>query len=406
MMLFITKIYRRIKYYIFYTLMLFFRNFISKSHNVWVFGAWYGKHYSDNSKYLFRYLNRKNTDLKLIWIGDDKEVIKEVINDGGEACWMLSLKSLYWVLKAKVYVYSTSPSDICLYDSKNTIFVNVWHGMPMKKICCDHQKPIKKKVNFLQIINRFILFKIIHQKVPEPHLIPATSKFTAKFLKSAFRTKNVYILGQPRDDVFFIKNRNHFKSYLGYNISNKTIVTYLPTHRKYGFDQTKKLFSSNEMEQEAEEIFLANNIIFFEKRHFSDKQSPRLSNLTSIIDISEKNIDVQELLCISDVLITDYSSCFVDFILTKRPIIFYPYDLNDYIINDNDLYFDYKSNVPGPIVYNEKELLSTIVKFTHDSAIYNKMYNIKADKFQLFSDGRNCERVADAIWTLLCNAHD
>jgi len=74
---------------------------------------------------------------------------------------------------------------------------------------------------------------------------------------------------------------------------------------------------------------------------------------------NELPLDVQELLLISDLLITDYSSCFIDFLLLDRPIIFYAYDLNYYRKYRGFLY-DYRQIAPGEITMTRRETAKAI----------------------------------------------
>src|SRR5208283_2067110 len=70
--------------------------------------------------------------------------------------------------------------------------------------------------------------------------------------------------------------------------------------------------------------------------------------------------DIYEVLHLCDILITDYSSIFFDFLKFNKPIIFYPYDFLEYQKLDRCFYFDYKQFVPGPIVYSFDEMLKLI----------------------------------------------
>ena len=63
---------RKVAYWIIKPLAVFFSSIIPKSPNVWVFGAWAGKRYSDNPRYLFEYIARAQPQIRPIWLAKDK----------------------------------------------------------------------------------------------------------------------------------------------------------------------------------------------------------------------------------------------------------------------------------------------------------------------------------------------
>ena len=90
-------------------------------------------------------------------------------------------------------------------------------------------------------------------------------------------------------------------------------------------------------------------------------------------------IFTQDLLLITDILFTFYSSCYIDFLNTGRTIIFYPYDLNDYITHDRELYFDYYDELitPGVKCITEEELIKAIESTVKDPDLdYEKRQNL------------------------------
>lgn len=84
------------------------------------------------------------------------------------------------------------------------------------------------------------------------------------------------------------------------------------------------------------------------------------SGLSDCIFSVGNHIDTQELLLICDLLITDYSSCYIDFLHCNKPIIHYLFDGEYYQKNDRGLYYSFKDVAAGPIIYDEAELISNI----------------------------------------------
>ena len=130
----------------------------------------------------------------------------------------------------------------------------------------------------------------------------------------------------------------------------------MPTHRKYGKgDQNPVIFTKN---KEAEKYFNDHNIKVLIKLH-PNMSSEMVVNNSSILNVTNLVNDTQELLYITDLLISDYSSCVIDYLMLDRPIIFYLYD-NYEKVEENDLYFKLEDYAPCCITNNESQLLLEI----------------------------------------------
>lgn len=116
------------------------------------------------------------------------------------------------------------------------------------------------------------------------------------------------------------------------------------------------------------------------------------SNRIRIVDNSKK--DIQELLKESQLLITDYSSVYMDFAYMKKPIIYYQFDYEMYRENQlQEGYFSYKNDGFGPIVYNENEIIEKIMYFYKKNYKVDDIYINRMEKFFEVHDNKNNERV-------------
>lgn len=378
----------KLKKLIIYTLNLplyFLSNFINKKDNIWLFGSWYGKNYSDNSKYLFEYINKYQPDIRAIWITDNKEVIKLLKEKKYEVYKRYSIKSIIIGLQAKysIYVLTNFTDSLAFLNNKKTKNINLWHGIPLKKIGFDN-----KYINLEKIINlkkTLLPFLDINND-----LMIACSKEDQKHFISAFKNSNVKITGYPRNDIL----NNKF-------INKKLIITYLPTCRNEQ-ESNFELFDNFDFKIEKWEITLnkinANLII---KNHFYN--NVKVEFLNSInksenIEYIQKNtIDVMDILTNTDILITDYSSVYFDFLLTEKPIIFASFDYQDYIKKDKELYYNYTEVTPGPKCQNWNEVLKWVIEFSENPNLYKEERKIIKDKFHKYQDNLSCKRVFDEI---------
>lgn len=324
-----------------------------RSRRICVFGAWLGKKFADNSKALFIEA-QKHKELHVIWIAKDQEVVDMVRQEGYEAYTWFSVKGIWYQLRAKYAVISNGISDLKHAFLGNAVFINLWHGVPLKKIGYDdfYEKDWNSK-------KQSIRDKIINVPLGREYVV-ATSKTIAEIYQGAFRRpkEQILCLGQPRNDIFFTNTSNPL-------FSGKKIILYAPTHRKEGkepIDLTKIM----QMDQ-LEEFCKKNDYYFLVKKHFYHSlETEELSLYSRILDITKEPYDTQKLLMAADILITDYSSIYIDYLLLDRPIIFYYFDYENYLQSDREMYFDYEKVTPGDKVNNFGELLDSLNHISHD----------------------------------------
>lgn len=360
-----------------------FLKFWPISEKRWVFGAQNGNAYIDNSKYLFEFVLKNHQELKPIWITRSYKTFRELKKRHLPVAHNLSIFGLWYVATAHIVAFSTTRSDILfVHPKRKRKIVNLWHGMPMKKIVYDYAPHRPENKNWKGNIWDKLVVPFSHKHVA---LIPATSKYFQGILTSAFRNNNVFVTGQPRTDVFFQWNSGDIKKELGFQENDK-IITYMPTHRAYGKGELNpRIFEQN---KSAIEYFEQNNIKLVWKFHKNmlDHYNPDNETLSiSLVDLTAKQVDPQKLLFISDILITDYSSCYIDYLLLKRPVLFYLYD--NYETDDNELYFKPQDHFGEMIAQTEEKLLHLI---RSNKTLNNSIYH---DHF----DGSASQRIYDKI---------
>lgn len=211
----------------------------------------------------------------------------------------------------------------------------------------------------------------------------------------AMSSDKVLLLGIPRTDIFYDQEyiqSTKDKFYKKYpQLKNKKIILFGPTFRgnarKTGYFPTKKFDPVkiyNELNQEYAIII---------KRHFfiNDKFRipPEYSDFIMNLDASE---DINDLLFITDILITDYSSTVFEASLLDIPMIFYAFDLDNYI-SERSFYFEYKNFIPGKITYTQNGIISSIKNNDFEE------FKIKEfrSKFFKYHDGKSSERVVNYI---------
>lgn len=202
-------------------------------------------------------------------------------------------------------------------------------------------------------------------------------------------------LGVPRTDIFFDNSYSKFakdKFYSKYpKLKDKKIILFGPTFRgtsrKTGYypdDAFDPINLYNSLNQEYAIII---------KRHFFINNKFNIPKEYSdyIIDLNVSE-DINDLLFVTDILITDYSSTVFEASLLDIPMLFYAFDLDEYI-SERSFYFEYKGFVPGKITYDKNELLESIKNKDFEKFKINDF----KEKFFDDTDGKSTERIANYI---------
>ena len=285
---------------------------IPKSRRIWVYGAWSGRNYSDNPKYMFEYMCRYHPDIKSVWISRDNHVISKLRNAGFSAYNRLSMGGLYYTLRAGVAFETAGNEDISPFiNNIKTKTIMMWHGVGGKSSKW-------KKGQF----GTTTKFKFDY--------FPASSELYIKIMSEA---KNVpqnqfCITGQARDDAFVNSQTFEPLEQIKRKNPESKLIVYMPTHRNFGYHEN----TINIEEIKRVDSFLRENqMIMIFKPHFNELKfylsfEENLSNI--IIAKDSEWSDPYEYLHYFDLMIGDYSSVMYDFLCADKPIVLYTYDID------------------------------------------------------------------------------
>lgn len=372
--------------------------FVPKEKNLYIFGSWKGKDFIDNAKYFYNYLKKKNLDKRLVVIIKNRKKYYQLLKKGYEVYLAYSLRGLLITARASVCFITHAVEDdlnVCTL-TRGTKIIQLWHGAPIKRL-----KRASATINnkLLKLLLIFI-YKVSHYCFPEVGLVSTISSFFRKDLADFLGVENnkVKVLGQPRNDAFFKKKK---KKIFGKYEGLKKYILFAPTHR--GNKGNLKFFTDKFL-LKLNKYLNQNNFLFVIKVHpWSSKKKQLYKNYSNIINASFlKNVDIQDMLCKTDILIADYSSIIFDFALMDKPIIFYPFDYDDYSI-EVGFFLDYYQDLPGPFANNENRLFDLVKKtnvWFNDKKYKNKYKKFK-DKFNYYQDGNSSRRLYEYLLTIL-----
>lgn len=120
--------------YILYTLWIPFwhlQRIIPRNKKLWIFGAWYGKKYSDNSRALFEFILEHDPSVNIIWLTKDVDIRNRIRLDGNKSELITSLKGIIYSLRAGVVCFSSGINDVNNFFINGAKIINLWHGSPL-----------------------------------------------------------------------------------------------------------------------------------------------------------------------------------------------------------------------------------------------------------------------------------
>ena len=372
--------------------------FLPRNNKIWLFGADVGKRYADNPKALFEFCSKNCPEIKTVWITKNKQIKEEVKKLGYDCYYAYEFLGIIYSAFSGVYIYCSTSSDINYWLSSGAFKVNLWHGSPLKKIVRDIDNPSDRDY---QIKNAKLLHKLFYKLIfpgffEKINIFVSPSDEISKRFESAWNLapEQLHVTGYPRNDELF--NRNELAEYTikdkkinDFFRKNKKIITYLPTYRER---------SNVDFPIEPEKLnkyLKENEYLFVIKLHPFDNTN--LSNWDySNILVIESTIDIYKLLAITDILVTDYSSVVFDFLILKRPVIFFTYDLEEYIKNDRGMYQPFEEIIVGEVVKNTEELIISIDKNITNFTISERYLRIRK-LYNQFCNPENCKRVYEMI---------
>ena len=365
-----------------------------------LFCCFNGKSYSCSPKAIYEYMINTDEfkDYKFIWAFSDEKKYKNLEKNKNTSVVKIRTKEYKKCLaKAKYWIFNYKIPDF-LYPKKNQIFVQCWHGTPLKRLGCDleHFDNVLNTIDGIKKRYKIEASKFTYFISPSKF---ASEKFISAWNLKEIGKENIIVEeGYPRNDFFFnynVKDVQKISKKLAIENASRKIILYAPTYRSNQHQTGLGYVYKEEIDfKKMENKFGKDYLILFRPHYFIanafdfDKYKGFVYNVADIDDINELYI-------ISDILITDYSSVFFDYANLKRPMIFFMYDLEHYKNESNGFYIDL-NELPGQIVETQEDLEKSIedVDFNIGSSKKYKEFN---EKYNYLDDGNASKRVIEKV---------
>ena len=384
-----------------------FNLIVGRKRNVWLFGAWRGNKYSDNSKALFEYVLKNEKSISPVWITKNRSVYDELSARGFPVLMNSSPKAIYYMLRGGISFGSLSATTDVFgnrsYLGYGIKGIYLTHGMPSKHSGYDEprMKNKKEKLTGKQTVWIRLYFTLFPQKDPRKLYSVSTSDFFVPFLESCTLTpaKNIFVTGTPRLDILFSKEKDNYISEIREKFPTAKIIIYMPTFRdsydggkpfkpfeQFGFDKRRFI-----------QILEKNDYVFLNKGHYwdgllSDEEfSDRFINV-----VDTPLLDIYSIIKDTDILMTDYSSIYFDFLPLMKPAILAPFDFEVFLQNNRGYYFDYLQELPSIKAFNWNEVCDIL-----EQQKYFSLSKEQTQRYHKYLDGNSSERLAITISNML-----
>jgi len=365
-----------------------------------VFDAYDARSYACSPKALYEEMitNPKFKNFKFVWCFKEPEKNSKYVKTDPRTS-IIKHRSKDYVKtygKAKYWITNFNlPLD--LYKKKDQIYIQCWHGSPFKSLGHDIINNTKGVFNSKkEIINRYEKYaEIIDYFLTQ-------SAWATKIQKHGFgftdKTK-IIEAGYPRNEPLFKYTKEDVKKIresLGIP-DNKKVIIYVPTYRESEHKSGLGYIYDTHVDFDRLKATLGDDYVILFRAHYLVANSFNFDKYKGFIyNVSEYN-DINDLFIISDLFITDYSSCTYDFANLNRPLLFYMYDLDFYNNQLRGITIPIQE-LPGAIVKNNDELNDALKNIPEYTKKYQEKLDMFRNRYLYLDDEFTSKRVIDKIF--------
>lgn len=366
--------------------------FVRRNDSLWVFAC--GSGIGEGALELYRFVKDTDPSIRLVWLTRNDVELTHARRLGLTAATRTSWRGFRLTLRARVLVLTHGMGDANRFATHGAFIVQLWHGIPLKKIQLDSPATFR---GFAPALMR----RLYRRSTSAIDLMPAASEVAAERLRSAFGlpVDRVVVTGDPRDDVVFDDPREAkelLSTSIG-DIGSDRVVLYAPTWRDGEVDPSVP--TSAEWDAIAAHLDTTSQLLVVRPHPHSvgdyragEQVSPRIRMLPA----SAQN-DINPVLPAVDILITDFSSTAFDFALLGRPIVFLAPDAHTYA-RTRGLYEPYEKFSGSTHVATWDAVLAVLEDPHALSQLATHAVKLAQTHHQ-FHDGRNTERLYEQLLT-------
>ena len=316
---------------------------------------------------------------------------------GSREYWEACARAGYWIVNTRMPEYFTPKDD--------QVYVQCWHGTPLKRLGFDIPK-LDGALNTADELSE--RFQNDSQKWT---YLVSPSEYTSQHLCDAFglpkerRADVVLQVGYPRNDRIVNESRDvrrvaELRTQICEEMGldpGKKLLLYAPTWRDDSYKAgVGYVMDDTMLDFEALRQALSDEWCVLFRAHYYIANSFDFAPFAGFVGDASKNIDINDLYIIADVLLTDYSSVFFDYANTGRPMVFFWPDYEHYANNLHGFYFDL-AELPGPKCTSSEEVVDAMRHIDDYGARYDEAYRAFLERFCPLEDGHAAQRAVEAL---------
>ena len=343
--------------------------------------------YSCNPRYLTEHLIKHNPEFEIYWVFR-KSVNTSELPEGIKAVRFRTWEYLRLMASAEFLLTNarTDPWRIYWHKRKGQKYAMLWHaGVALKRIEAD----VADRLSFNYLQRAKADSKVCDLMISGCHMQTELQKYRFWY------DGEILECGIPRNDIFFdIPRHKELRQRIAqhYGIDPKSrIILYAPTFR-VDFSTKPYTIDWSRIMPTISRMFGGESVSVLVRMHPNLIGKVETSHLVAYDGVHDatRYHDMQELLSVADMLITDYSSSMFDFAMQGRPCLLYATDADAY---DRGFYFNLRE-LPFPLAENEEQLVATIEGFDHEAyaAHLNAFFT---DSVGLKEEGHAAEALAE-----------
>jgi len=359
-----------------------------------VFVSFQGKQCGDNPRGIADELRRRGDAREHIWVVADWSVpvppAARAVLTGTEAYFAAIGRSRYLIAND----HMRQP-----YRKRaGQRYVQTWHGTPLKHIGFDIGAP--KSASGARYLG------FMASDVAQWDLLLSPNPFSTPIMRQAFGfTGEICESGYPRNDALLAQGTAgrladraaEVRRWLGLP-AGRRVALYVPTWRDDQHDVAGGYRLDFRLDLDAAARRLAGDyVLLIRAHHLMTTPVPAAATPGFAIDVTGYP-DIADLLLVTDVLITDYSSVMFDFAPTGRPMLFFTYDLEQYRDQLRGFYFDFEACAPGPLLASSDKVVAALADLDLVASRYQPRYEAFTARFCPLDDGKASARACDRIF--------
>lgn len=394
-----------------------------KRKNWWAFSTHHlhGNRFIENQRALFEHIKEDPSIHKVIFHRGNKEDLQihhaanyETVNHGTiRALILLARCKVLFVTHSIAMDYSfrwkNKDFSILKISQKNRIVVNLWHSISVKKLLYVTNDQVRKHTDRIRYRSQ--------ERKKYAGLI-SSSDIDSYAMSAMFYPLNyrqVWITGLPRND-FLTQSENLLPEYILDSLQEirqmkkgKKLILYAPTYRQTTISEGAYYYQFTTQDiKKLKTMLTAHNAILGYRPHYF-KNSTQYFNLCDYVDNKQifdmSGNTIKEFSALArecDLLITDYSSVYIETLYLGKPIVCFGYDIDHYMAHEDGLLYDMDLVFPGPIVHNIDDLIIAVEsRLNEDQSSIDREQSTAKKIFFKYNDAMNSCRVKNEIFKRL-----